>query len=176
MFNLFLNHAFYPSSDQMWISGREMDGPFPPRSGASRQISFHNNQFCIAQQLKPSLHVLWRQDVRGCSDKGDKAGRASEIWDWIRVMKWRHFPAAWLSYNIKATIIKCSNTVGLHFTRTQPWNCIFFFVLLLYWSLLQKKKKKKYGQKWLFITKMVRLQKITKNIINIQNVRLTQLE
>lgn len=51
--NLSLNHVFYPSYEQIRISGREMDGLFPLRSGASRQISFHNNQFCIVQQLQP---------------------------------------------------------------------------------------------------------------------------
>lgn len=104
--------------------------------------------------------------------RGTKLGGDSEIWDWIRVMKWRHFPAAWLSYNIKATITKCSNTVGLYasvpqlFSQGLNLEMASFFVLLLYWSILVKKKKKKYGQKWWFTTKMVRLQKITNNIIN----------
>lgn len=94
----------------------------------AKSISFHHNQFCTVQELKARSRMTEPPQMRGERELGGK-GKAGIGYGSV---KWRHSPAAWPSYNIKATIIKWSNRWASmclsrnYFTRTQPWNVIIF--------------------------------------------------
>lgn len=106
----------------------------------AKSISFYPISSALSKSSNPADRMSEPAQMRGRENGG--TGKSGIGYGSV---KWRHSPAAWPSYNIKATIIKWSNTVGLHvsvpqrFHKAQPWNAIIFFPLLFYWSLLLKK-------------------------------------
>lgn len=104
--------------DKIKYSSKQMDVPCRGQVHLTKtNSSLTTISAALSRRRSNPPHVFYRQDAGVSLDEGEKAGgtdREKERgqFGWGSV-KWSRSPAAWLSYNMKATSTKSSGTLGV---------------------------------------------------------------